>query len=142
VFKFLIRCLFMIAGIALLSDTALPLRDETARVDQHTSHVNDGESARRDNRSGDTSYTLHLVGSEVASCSVGYAAYQRLKDGDAIRVQSTRLFRQCVRVTHDEEVVEATRHWRWIAWVLGGVLIALGIGWLRADDEDGSIGLA
>ena len=63
----LIRCLFMIAGVALLSDTALPIRDE---------------------------------------------------------------------------VVESTRHWRWIAWAVGGVLIALAIGWLRADDEAGSIGLA
>jgi hypothetical protein len=30
-FKLLIRCLFMIAGVALLSDAALPIRDETVR---------------------------------------------------------------------------------------------------------------
>jgi hypothetical protein len=142
VFKLLLRCLFFIGGVVLLSDTALPLRDETLRVDQHTSHVNDGESARRDNRSGDTSYTLHLVGGQVASCSVGYAAYQRLKDGDAIQVQATRLLRQCVHIARDGERVESNRHWRWIAMVIGGVLIALAIGWLRADDEDGSISLA
>ena len=84
---------------------------------------------------------MFKVGGEVGSCSVGYAVWQRLKEGDAIRVQSARPFRQCVRVTRDDEVVEATRHWRWIAWVIGGVLIALAIGWLRADDGDGSIGL-
>ena len=134
--KFLLRCLFFMAGVALLCDIGLPTRAETLKVDQHTSRVNDGMSGRRDSSAGDTSYTLHLIGGEVSSCSVGYAAYNRLHDGDTVEVRSTRLFRQCFRIAHGDEVIEVNRYWRWIAAVIGCVLIATAIGWLR-QDEDG-----
>lgn len=139
-FKFLFRCVSFIAGLALIADTGLPARNEQVRVDQHTSHY---ETDNRGFRSGDTHYTLHLIDGVVSKCSVGHALYSRLKDGDRIEVQSTRLFKNCTRIAQGEDVMQDDKYWKYIGLIFGALLIAAAFGWVRSDDDDerGGIGI-
>src|SRR5438045_1906553 len=138
-FKFLLRCLCFIFGVVLLLDIGLPTRTEQLHVDQHTSQTQtDYRSTRSgDSRWADTSYKIHLVGGRLSSCAVGYSTYAALKDGDAVEVQSTNLFKNCIRITRGTETIESDKHWKLIALVGGVVLIAMAVGWLISDDEDG-----
>jgi hypothetical protein len=126
-----------IAGVVLLLDIGLPTSLETLQVDQHTSSVDRSTSSGIDSRWADTSYTLHLIGGRVSSCSVGYSTYAKLKDGDTVGVQATKLFKNCIRITRAEEVVEAEKHWKLFALIGGCILIAAAIGWLKTNDEGG-----
>lgn len=138
--KLLVRCIFFIVGIALILDAALPTRMESLQVDRHTSHT---ETEHRtasggDSRWADTKYTLHLIGGVLRSCSVGHAAYAELKDGDAIDVQSSKLFKTCVHISRAGVVIESFQHWKWFALIGGVVLLAAAIGWLKSDDDEGT----
>ncbi len=116
-------------GVVLLLDVALPTRTEPLRVDRHTSN---NAGARID-----TSYALHFVGGQLGSCSVGYAAYTKLKDGDAVVVQSTKLLKNCLRITQDEVVVESNRYWKLFA-LFGACALILGAsGWIKSTEERG-----
>ncbi len=137
--KFLVRCVLFMVGVVMLLDIGLPTRVEQLQVDQHTSQTQNDFRATRsgDSRWADTGYKVHLIGGAVSSCSVGYTSYALLKDGDGVEVQSTRLFKTCIRITREAEVVEANPHWKWYALAIGGLLIALALGWLKSDDDDG-----
>lgn len=133
--RFIFRCSLFIAGLAFIADTGLPTRVEQLRVDQHTSYSKNDPHGPG---AGDTSYTLHLIGGVVAKCSVGYAIYTRLKDGDGIEVRSTRLFKSCIRISQDDDVIQDDKHWKYIGFLFGALLIASAVGWLRSDDDDRS----
>ncbi|PTT86750.1 hypothetical protein DBR42_13075 [Pelomonas sp. HMWF004] len=139
-FSFLFRCCLFIAGLVFLADAGLPTRTEQLQVDRHTSQT------KRDNRSAassDTSYTLHLVGGSVRNCSVGYALYTRLNDGDRIEVRSSRVFKQCVRISQGEDIVEDDKYWKLIRLIIGGLMLATAFGWLRGrGDEDDRSGIS
>ena len=134
-FQFLSRVAMFIVGVVLLIDIGLPTSTETLSVDRHTSSrerlSNGGWSARW----ADTDYTLHFIGGRVSSCSVGYSAYGRLKDGDAVDVQATKLFKSCIRIAKGGEIIESDKYWKILAFGVGAVLIAVALGWLRSDDE-------
>ena len=137
-FSFLLRCCLFIAGLVFIADAGLPTRTEQLQVDRHTSQTN------RDNRSvASTSYTLHLVGGSVRNCSVGYALYNRLKDGDRIEVRSSRILKRCVRIAQSEEVIEDDGHWKFMGLIIGALMIASAFGLLRGrGDEDGGGGIS
>jgi hypothetical protein len=137
-FKFLVHCLLFIAGVALIADIGLPTRSEQLQVDQHTSRTQTDYRATRggDSRWADTSYKLHLIGGKLSSCSVGFSSYSRLKDGDTVNVQSTKLFKNCIRIARGEEVIESDNHWKLFALIVGSLLIAIAVGWLKGDDDD------
>ena len=137
-FKFLVHCLLFIAGVALIADIGLPIRAEQLQVDQHTSRTQTDYRATRggDSRWADTSYKLHLIGGNLSSCSVGFSSYSRLKDGDTVNVQSTKLFKNCIRIARGEEVIESDNHWKLFALIFGSLLIAVAVGWLKGDDDD------
>ncbi len=139
-FSFLFRIVLFIIGVVVLADSVLPTNTESLRVDQHTSSTN-GPS-RRDSTWADTAYQIHLVGGQPASCGVGYSAYERLKDGDAVAVQSTKLFKSCIRISRGEEAIESDSRVRLFEFVGALILIAAAFGWAKADDEDGGIRLA
>lgn len=132
-FKFLARCIALILGVALLADAGLPTRVEPLRVDRHTSYIESNTGGRS---AGDTSYTLHLTGGVATSCSVGHALYMRLKDGEAVEVQSTRLFKKCIRIAQGDEDLLSDTYWKIFTIVCGALLLALAFGWVRNDDED------
>jgi len=137
-FKFLFRCVLFIVGLALIADTGLPIRVEQLRIDRHTSHT---QADDRGFKTGDTSYTLHLIDGVVSSCSVGYALYTRLKDGDSIEVRSTRIFRNCIRISQGDDVMQDDNYWKYVGLIFGALLIASAVGWLRSDDEDDRSGI-
>ena len=133
--RFLFRCCLFIVGLVLIADTGLPTRVEQLRVDRHSSSYN---TDHRGTGAGDTSYTLHLIDGVVSTCSVGYALYTKLNDGDGIEVRSTRLFKKCIRISQGSEVLEDDRYWKYIGLVFGALLIASAFGWLRSDDDERS----
>lgn len=139
-FKFLFRCVLFIAGLVLIADAALPTRIEQLRVDQHTSRAGTNS---RGSGAGDTDYSLHLIDGVVSQCSVGYAIYTRLKDGDRIQVRSTRLMRNCIGISQGEEVLQDGKAWKYAGLLFGALLIAAALGWVRSDDDDerGGIGI-
>jgi hypothetical protein len=143
VLKFLVRCTLFIVGVVFILDIGLPIRTEQNQVDQHTSQTQTDHRQTRtgDSRWADTSYKIHLVGGSFSSCSVGYSAYATLKDGDSVEVQSTRLFKTCIRISRGTDVIEVDKHWKLFALAFGGVLIAIGLGWLKNDDDDDRNGL-
>lgn len=108
------------------------MRTHQLHVDRHTSstQINSRTS------SGDTSYTVHLVGGSLSSCDVGYRTYTSLKDGDSVEVQSSHLFKKCISVTRDGEVIETSRYWRLFELIGAMFLIAAAIGWLKSGDDD------
>ena len=137
-FTFLFRCCLFIAGLIVIADTGLPTRIEQLRVDRHSSSF---KSDPRGAGVGDTSYTLHLIDGAVSTCSVGYALYSRLKDGDGIEVRSTRLFKNCIRISQGEEVLEDDHYWKYAGLIFGALLIATAFGWIRSDDDDDRSGI-
>lgn len=132
-FRFLFRCVLFVVGLAMAADTVLPTRVEQLQIDRHTSRT---EADDRGFKTGDTSYTLHLIGGMVSTCSVGHALYRRLDDGDRIEVRSTRLFKNCIRISQGDEVIEDDKHWKYIGLIFGALLIASAVGWLRSDDDE------
>lgn len=124
------KAVLLLIGLALISDTGLPIRKETLQVDQHTS------SGGARHAAADTSYTIHLVGGQVSSCDVGYSAYTRLQDGDSVVVKSTRLFKSCIQIDKDSEVISNDKYWRIIGFVIGCLLIATAFGWIDYNDDD------
>jgi hypothetical protein len=136
-FKLLLRVAFFIIGVVLLLDIGLPTRVEQLQIDQHTSQTQIDHRPTRsaDSRWADTSYTLHLIGGRISSCSVGYSTYSRLQDGDTVDVQSTNLFKNYIRIARGNEVIESNKHWKLFGLIGGILLIAAGIGWLKTDDD-------
>lgn len=138
--KFLVRCAMFIAGVVLILDIVLPARTEQLRVDGHTSYTqsNYRPTSGRNNHWTDTSYTLRLTGGIVSSCSVGYANYEKLRDGDAVEVKSTKLFSHCISITRGEEHLELQKFQKPIAIVFGLLLIAAAVGWLKSNGNNGN----
>jgi hypothetical protein len=136
VLKLLVRCVLFLCGLAMLADVVLPGRTEQLTVDRHSSRLQGGPGAE------DTTYEVHLAGGVVHTCSVGYVAYSSLKDGDAVEVRSTRLWRACTRMTRSGEVVLPSGYW-WLVTLFGGcILVAAAIGWLKGGDgDDDGIGI-
>src|SRR5450432_544941 len=135
--KFLLRVVSFIVGLVLLAEVGLPTSSQSLQVDQHTSTVSHRSSNGINSRWADTSYTLHFVGGRLSSCSVGYSAYGKLKDGDTVEVQATKLFKTCIRITRGDEVVEADNHWKLFEIIGGLLLLAVAIGWINTENDDG-----
>lgn len=72
----------------------------------------------------------------MSKCSVGHALYKRLEDGDSIEVRSTRIFKNCIRISQGDDVMQDDGHWKYIGLVFGALLIAAAFGWLRSDDDE------
>ncbi len=135
-FKFILRVAMFLAGFVLLADIVLPTSTQSLQVDQHTIRTDRGSSNGMRHTWTDTSYTLHLVGGHLSSCSVGYSAYWRLKDGDAVVVQATRLLKNCIRITRGEELIEADTRWKIFKLISGLLLLAVAAGWINMDEDD------
>jgi hypothetical protein len=133
----LLRIAVLVGGIAFLLDAFLPTRVESLKVDLHTSRIiyNHHHQIWMNNHIGDTKYTLDFVGGRMSSCEVGYAAYSKLHDGDAVEIQETRILKKCIIISKDGEVIESNKFLKYIEILIGCVLIAFGMGWLKADND-------
>lgn len=134
--KLLGRLVFLLIGATLVADGFLTPRIETLTVDQHTSRTDSGHSRAGGSNWGDTSYTLHFAGGTLRSCSVGYSAYHSVEDGSVVEVKSTRLFRNCTRITSGQDVLVQDDLWR--VWQVGGglLMIAVALGWIRSNGDE------
>jgi hypothetical protein len=118
----LIRLGMGLIGLAMLLEVFLPQVYESATVDQHTI------STRRDhsNSTGatETDYKLHFFGSKIESCDVGLNAYNVLRDGDAVTVRYSKIFRHCTSIDKDGSNIYASRGWR-LFYIIGGAFSLL-----------------
>lgn len=132
--RLLSRLFLFIMAILLLSDSGLPPRQEDLRVDQHSSHVEHNHQPH--GSWADTKYQLHFVGGHLSSCSVGYAAYNTLKDGDAVAVRASRVLGNCIEIRRGGEIVSSGKYWRLFELLGGLVFLAMAFGWIKNDDEE------
>jgi len=126
-----------IVGLVLLLDAGLPTKTESIQVDRHTSRLENRTTGSGHAGGADTSYTLHFLGGRVSSCSVGYSAYNKLKDGDTVEIRATKLFKTCVRIAQGAEVLQFDKYWKLMRLIGGCLLIAAAIGWIKSEDEGG-----
>ena len=106
-------------ALALAFDAFMPATTSTAHVDRHAM----SEQWRMQTR-----YTLYFVGCRVDECSVGYSAYTTLKDGDAVTLTTSRVFKTCEVILRDDEVIEKPGAGRWLVLVVIAFLLAGGFG--------------
>ena len=135
----LIRIAAFVAAVAILVDGFLPSTFESAQVDRHIAR-NNYNTNRYGHRTHDTSYDLEFSGSRADSCSVGYTTYNALHDGDSVTVQMSRIFRDCIAIQRDGEMVYRDSGRRFGSALMALVLLAISFGWLqwfdRYDDDD------
>lgn len=123
---------FLIA-LLLAIDAFSGQRTEALRVDRHT------QAAHW--RKGDE-YRVHFVGGRVESCDVGWSAYNALADGDAVSVDTSRVFKSCNAIRRGGDVVSPANPHRWIVLLPIALLLAAAFGCIRFerridDDERG-----
>ena len=120
----LTRLAALIIAILLAIDAFSGERSETLRVDGHT-------RAPRWHRDDD--YRLHFVGGRVESCGVGLAAYNALRDGDDVAVDTSRVFKTCDGIRRGDEVITRANVHRWLLLLPIAMLLAAALGWIQFE---------
>lgn len=130
--KLLLRIAMAVAGLAFLVDAGLPFTTQALHVDGHST-----STSRTSGNTGptrDTTYHLKFADGGLDSCSVGYATYSRLNDGDAVTVKSSRLLKSCVSIERAGETVHTERYWKTAHIALGILLIVIALGWIKTEE--------
>jgi hypothetical protein len=138
--QLIFRSIMFLVGVVVLLDLGLPVRSESLHVDGHSTSVDYNRDRTYGRSSTSTNYKLHLIDGHIASCAVGYSAYNKLKDGDSVDVKATRIFRSCIRVTRGDEVIEDSPHRKIFGLIMGLFLIIAAI-WWKPDEDTFSIRL-
>lgn len=125
----LLTWLAFLLGTSALLDAALPTKVQAMRVDGHDSYD--------DAQTMDTDYKLRLVGGNTGYCDVGLRAYRGVRDGDAVEVTTSALYKQCARITRSGAPVHERPYWRLHSLLAGIVLIGSALGW-RAFQGNGA----
>ena len=128
-----VRVAAFVVGMLLLAEACLTTTVESLKVDGHTTDWT--RSSSPSDRGGDTDYIIHFASRDVSSCSVRRSTYDKVNDGDVVRVKVTRFFQNCVRITRGGELMEAFTIWRVVGVVGGLLLIAIGVGLIKAEYE-------
>ena len=128
------RFVMFLLAVLFVSEALMPARRETVQVDRHvqTTHIRSR-----------TDYRVYFSGSRAGSCDVRYGVYQALRDGDEVRLTTTRVFKSCDRIVRGDEVVQSHGD-KLFYLVAAGFLFAGAFGWLdmgsrrrnRYDDDD------
>jgi hypothetical protein len=126
-----VRIVMFLAAILVTANVLLPNRQERVRVDGHSTSESHERSAHQGDRTS-IDYRLRFAGGSIGSCSVGYSAYNALKDGDEVLVSTTRVFKSCTRITRDGEAIIPTGG-RWAGLALAAFLFAGAFGWSGLD---------
>lgn len=78
-------------------------------------------------------YRLDFVGETTTHCDAGYIAYNTVTDGEQIKLVSSPILNQCLHlVRSDGQVVHMHKN-QWYFAIIGLVLLAAGLGWIRSD---------
>jgi len=124
----LTRLAAFIIALLLAIDAFSGERTETVRVGGH-SH------APRWQRDDD--YRLHFVGGRVDSCDVGWSAFNALRDGDEVIVDTSRVFKSCASIRRGDEVIVRANLHKWFLLIPIAVLLAAAFGWIQFERGDG-----
>ena len=122
----LTRLAALIIAILLAIDAFSGERTETLRVDGHS-------RASRWHRDDD--YRLHFVGGRVESCGVGGLAYDALRDGDVVAVDSSRVFKTCDGIRRGDEVFTGANLHKWLLLLPMALLLAVALGWIQFERD-------
>ena len=120
--SWLIRLVLLVGAMACLTDAMLPLATQQSQIVGHARTI----TATTNNRAPvqrSTDYKLGLTGGPINSCSVDSAAYEVLHDGDTVTVKTSRLFKSCVKVEHEDDQVYGSKYWRLFRFLFAAVLI-------------------
>ena len=132
----LLQFLTLIAGVYFLADAVLPPLNITTRVDNHQTDTAPATASGGPNQ---TTYKIYFADNRLSGCSMGHTAYNRLQDGDEVRVRASRLINNCREVRRDHELVYETRLGPFLQALMALITIGVGLGWLRRDDDEGVV---
>lgn len=124
----LTRLAAFIIALLLAIDAFSGERTETVRVAGH-SH------AARWQRDDD--FRLHFAGGRVESCGVGLAAYNALRDGDDVTVESSRVFKTCDGMRRGDDVQARANLHKWLLLLPIALLLAAALGWIQFERSIG-----
>lgn len=138
-FKIFIRILAFVAGVLLILDGGLPSSAHEMQIDGHSSNTRVGPN--RVLASRDTDYVVNFIGGKTSSCSVGYAAYSKLNDGDTVTVKSSRIFNACLDIQRGDEEIYEYRYRKLFCLIGGALLLAAAFGWTGTNDDEDRPGI-
>ena len=124
----LTRLAAFIIALLLAIDAFSGERTETVRVAGH-SH------AARWQRDDD--FRLHFAGGRVESCGVGLTAYNALRDGDDVTVESSRVFKTCDGMRRGDDVQARANLHKWLLLLPIALLLAAALGWIQFERSIG-----
>jgi len=122
----LTRLAALIIAILLAIDAFSGERSETVRVERHS------RSARWHR---DDDFRLHLAGGRVESCTVGWPAWNALRDGDEVVVDSSRVFKTCDGIRRADEAAPRSNLRGWLMLLPIALLLAAAFGWIEFERD-------
>jgi len=122
----LTRLAALIIAILLAIDAFSGERTESLHVAGHT---------RAPRWHQDDDYRLHFLGGRVESCDFGLAAWNALHDGDAVAVDTSRVFRTCDGVRRGDEVLARQNLHKWLLLLPIALLLAAAFGWIQFERD-------
>jgi hypothetical protein len=121
----LTRLAALLIAILLAIDAFSGERTETLRVASHT---------RAPRWHQDDDYRLHFLGGRVESCGFGLAAWNALRDGDAVALDTSRVFKTCDGIRRGDEVLARRNLHKWLLLPIA-MLLAAALGWIRFERD-------
>jgi hypothetical protein len=122
----LTRLAALLIAILLAIDAFSGARTETRRVAGHT---------RAPRWHQDDDYRLHFLGGRVESCGFGLAAWNALRDGDEVAVDTSRVFKTCDGIRRGEELLARRNLHKWLLLLPIAMLLAAALGWIRFERD-------
>ena len=122
----LTRLAALLIAILLAIDAFSGERTETLRVAGHTR----GQRWHQDDH-----YRLHFLGGRVESCDFGLAAWNALHDGDAVAVETSRVFKTCDGIRRGDELLARQNLHKWLLLLPIAMLLAAVLGWIRFERD-------
>lgn len=123
----IVRIGFLIFGVLMFSDVLLPKATLYTKITNHT--VSSSMRGRGD------SYKLYFDSAINGSCTVSRTAFEKLKDGDEVVVQNTRLLKRCIKIERNGDPVYSFNDWIFVGLLVGAGFIAYGMRWLKSKRE-------
>lgn len=127
--EFLFRLFLFGVGCVALADAFVAPVTETTVLDRHKQSTW---------RTLETRYALEFAQARAESCSVGYSTYSALSDGDEVRLSTTRIGRECIKIERQGKVILSDAHWRWWRLLAAVLFVAAAFGkgqWSRGEDS-------
>ncbi len=120
----LTRLAALIIAVLLAIDAFSAERTETLRVEGHT-------RVSRWHRADD--YRLRFAGGRVDSCEVGLPAFNAVRDGDELAVDTSRVFKSCDAIRRGDEVLARANLHKWFMLIPIAILLAAALGWIQFE---------